>query len=756
MDTFISFGLLVLILWLGWFRFYGPIRASFAAVLRALWLLPVVLLFFPKPSLNKISSKLSKDNIHVFVDDSFSITKGSKDEKVKSLITHLNTKCKALGCELKITKMSDVFDGTKLGYSQIFDSVKVWLSKTNGEPWIVISDGADSIPKRRWAEELKGSGLNESNEVMGLSIYTGDNKVLNYSLSKRQDTLFGFSGKSLTVPISIQRSSVDSDEVVQIQLSSKSQHLGSENISFNKGDKTVDADIDIESLSKGNHLIKVTLLPVSGEKAIWDNTIYIPVEVMSNTIGVLHILGAPSWDGRYLRRYFKAEPKYDMISFFILRDPSDSQFVKERDLSLIPFPVDRLFTEELKNFSAVVIQNFTLFRFLQRDYQENLVKFVKNGGGLLFMGGRRALTQMDMINSPLAEILPFRTSKRQNRPNINPYSNFYGRRSRNGESYNDELSFNLKPANPTSEQRAIASVYDDFLPIVGNIGKDKKLKGLNIIEGIEIDEENATPLLVADTGTKEYPFALASYPGKGRALWFLSDSIYQLSLNPDDKSSTTLYNQLVSSSMKWLLRKEFEKPLFIDYIEITPETKQTRIRFGLRGSASRFLTEKDRWQLNACSLDVDFAKTEVFNASESNSSVQLIVPTELAPGSVCEIRLEGEHPSFGEIKVGSASLVSLRLKDLNMFSQKKVMKELAIVTGADFLDLSEASYSKINSFIEKWSSDENSLRTKDQEKISEDHYWFLSKSWIYLLLLCLPLEVLLRRWSVLFPSQKFK
>ena len=139
--------------------------------------------------------------------------------------------------------------------------------------------------------------------------------------------------------------------------------------------------------------------------------------------------------------------------------------------------------------------------------------------------------------------------------------------------------------------------------------------------------------------------------GKGRALWFLTDSSYQLNLNPDDKSSASIYNQFIASSMKWLLRKEFQKPLLIDYIEITPETKQTKIRFGLRGSASRYLTEKKRWKLNACGVDVNFSTTEVFNTSESNSSVQLSVPTELAPGSVCEIRLEGEHPSFGEIKV---------------------------------------------------------------------------------------------------------
>ena len=321
--------------------------------------------------------------------------------------------------------MSDVYPETKQGYSNVFDAISIWLAKTNGEPWMVISDGADSIPKRKWSEQISGIASVEQ-KIMGLSIYTGNNSLLNYSVAARQDTLFGFSSKPLTVPVTVSRSQVDKAESVQIQLSTKNHHLGSQNVNFNKGDKDIDVDVVVESLSKGNHLIKIVVLPVSGEKTIWDNTIYLPLEIMSNTIGVLHILGAPTWDGRFLRRYFKSEPKYDMISFFILRDPTDSQFVKERDLSLIPFPVDRLFTEELENFSAVVIQNFTLYQFLQREYQENLVKFVKNGGGLLFMGGRRSLTELDMVSSPLAEILPFELKgKRKNRRPTNPYSNFF-------------------------------------------------------------------------------------------------------------------------------------------------------------------------------------------------------------------------------------------------------------------------------------------------------------------------------------------
>src|SRR5690606_28967851 len=127
----------------------------------------------------------------------------------------------------------------------------------------------------------------------------------------------------------------------------------------------VDINTLIPPLGRGQHLLTIKALPTAAEAAIWDNSIHKTVEVMPNTVGVLHLLGAPSWDGRFLRRYLKSEPKYDLISFFILRDPGDMQMVNERELSLIPFPVDRLFNEELPNFHTVIIQNFALYQFLE-------------------------------------------------------------------------------------------------------------------------------------------------------------------------------------------------------------------------------------------------------------------------------------------------------------------------------------------------------------------------------------------------------
>ena len=188
---------------------------------------------------------------------------------------------------------------------------------------------------------------------------------------------------------------------------------------------------------------------MAGEKVLWDNSKVVVLEVLPNTVGVLHLLGSPSWDGSFVRRYLKAEPRYDLISFFILRDPFDDTQVDERELSLIPFPVDQLFGEELKNLRVVIMQNFSLVRFLQPQHQQNLVDFVLRGGALLFIGGSRSLKYNDIVTSPLGKILQVdkRTASLQ----------------RKHGSWDKDLEFRLRFAQPSADQRALASIYDDWL-----------------------------------------------------------------------------------------------------------------------------------------------------------------------------------------------------------------------------------------------------------------------------------------------------
>ena len=128
------------------------------------------------------------------------------------------------------------------------------------------------------------------------------------------------------------------------------------------------------------------------------------------------------------------------------------------------------------------------------------------------------------------------------------------------------------------------------------------------------------------------PLLLRVIQEKVVALWFMSDSMHQLAINPEDRSLQRVYNDFISTSMKWLLKKEFQKPINIDYMEITPKNSVSRVKLGLKGSAARYLNEKKRWKFSACGIKVDYSNVDIFNASENNATVVVTIPAALSPG----------------------------------------------------------------------------------------------------------------------------
>ncbi|MEK6560012.1 MAG: glutamine amidotransferase, partial [Planctomycetota bacterium] len=129
-------------------------------------------------------------------------------------------------------------------------------------------------------------------------------------------------------------------------------------------------------------------------------------------IRIMHVCGRPSWDERFLRRVLKSDPNIDLISFFILRTPTDVSEARNDELSLIPFPVDELFTQALSSFDLVIFQNFdyrpyesSFFRF--SHYLNNIRKFVtEQGGGFVMVGGDISFSQGGYDGTAIDEILP--------------------------------------------------------------------------------------------------------------------------------------------------------------------------------------------------------------------------------------------------------------------------------------------------------------------------------------------------------------
>ncbi len=137
------------------------------------------------------------------------------------------------------------------------------------------------------------------------------------------------------------------------------------------------------------------------------------VETVRQKYRIMYLAGRPSAEYSALREFLKADPNHELVSFVILRNPENPSPAPDRELSLIPFPVDEIFGRALPQFDLFILENFSAARFrLPPQYLESLKRFVANGGALLVKGGDNAFSAGGYKNSPLEEVLPVVLSSR--------------------------------------------------------------------------------------------------------------------------------------------------------------------------------------------------------------------------------------------------------------------------------------------------------------------------------------------------------
>jgi uncharacterized membrane protein len=157
----------------------------------------------------------------------------------------------------------------------------------------------------------------------------------------------------------------------------------------------------------GRRLVRVRISAPEGDKVPENDTRILSFDVTRERVRVLHVAGRPTYDVRALRMWLKADESIDLIAFFILRTNSDAtQTSDDAELSLIPFPVDELFTEHLPSFDAVILQDIDAVEYKLTSHLPALARYVRAGGGLIMVGGPAAFMGGGYAGSPLAEVLP--------------------------------------------------------------------------------------------------------------------------------------------------------------------------------------------------------------------------------------------------------------------------------------------------------------------------------------------------------------
>ena len=156
----------------------------------------------------------------------------------------------------------------------------------------------------------------------------------------------------------------------------------------------------------GTHAFSVNIPAQAGEQIIPNNHKDFKVDVQRDKIRILTLSGSPAWNYRFLRMAMKQDPLIELVSFVFLRTPTDTVDVPESQLSLIPFPIDDIFLEELKNFDVIFFDDFSHRSYFNPVYLERVRDFVRDGGGLAMFGGTRAFDSGGYGESALRDVLP--------------------------------------------------------------------------------------------------------------------------------------------------------------------------------------------------------------------------------------------------------------------------------------------------------------------------------------------------------------
>jgi uncharacterized membrane protein len=170
------------------------------------------------------------------------------------------------------------------------------------------------------------------------------------------------------------------------------------------GKGTVDLAVTLDRA--GARILEIAITPPSGDTIPENDRRLLTFNVARERVRVLHVAGRPTTDVRALRQWLKSDASVDVVAFFILRTQADNPNARQEDLSLIPFPVDELFTEHLPSFDAVVLQDFDAQPYGLERHLPALARYVRAGGGLIMVGGQNSFVAGGYANTPLADVLP--------------------------------------------------------------------------------------------------------------------------------------------------------------------------------------------------------------------------------------------------------------------------------------------------------------------------------------------------------------
>jgi uncharacterized membrane protein len=335
----------------------------------------------------------------------------------------------------------------------------------------------------------------------------------------------------------------------------------------------------------GKYLYEISTPVLPGEAIVENNARAFVLKVIRDKIRVLQVTGRPSWDVRYLRGQLKHDPNVDLVAFFILRTPNSLDLTSSEELSLIPFPTEELFQEQLRSFDLVFLQNFNYGPYGIGAYLGEIRRYVDEGGGLAMIGGDLSFSSGGWAGTPVADILPVELL-----PEGPP------------DKLLDLQPFRLQ-LTPEGRAHPLTALKLDVAQNRARWAELPELEGTNLVARAR---PGATVLGVhptrKDLDGKPLPVLTVGEAGKGRVLTLTSDDSWRWGFA--DKAGDErgrAYQRFWDSAIRWLI-----KDPALNFLRV--ETDQTEYARGQKVQVTVRALGTDYQPLARVKLDVSVAR----------------------------------------------------------------------------------------------------------------------------------------------------
>jgi uncharacterized membrane protein len=270
---------------------------------------------------------------------------------------------------------------------------------------VVVSDGVDT---GRIGHGPVDGETRKTLEALGAPVHTvflGERELRDLSVATVLADDFAF----VRTPIKLEailRHSGYGGRQVEVSLLREGRILDAKAVRLRDDSPQEKVSFDFTPTEPGNFVFEIKTPVLVGEALASNNSQVFTLKIIRDRVRVLHVCGRPSWDERFLRSILRLDPNVDLVSFFILRTDNDEMPLSSNEMSLIPFPYQEIFDEQLKSFDLLIFHNFNHKPYWVEPYLPGVREYVEAGGALAMIGGDLSFASGQYGDSALRDVLP--------------------------------------------------------------------------------------------------------------------------------------------------------------------------------------------------------------------------------------------------------------------------------------------------------------------------------------------------------------